>query len=392
MVPMDADNKTYPDSFLDAVAAAVDDGLRLDDLRSTLAAQTDRLVGGGLFRGISRLILTGSGDSLFAAQCVRPALQRWTGLIVEVRSALELARYEAPLLDPDRDLVIGVSNSGSSSRTRETVLLSRDRGVRTLGVTGSVNGPLASLSQEVLHRPVVPLEGLPAHWGRVFLNMAEYLAALHALYELGLALGVDRGVLTSEAAADLRREATEITARLAADAAAVEPIMAGWADEVAGLDALWAIGGGPSRGTANYVAAKFHEQVPLAGIAQDLEEWAHLEYFLTLEIGAASVVLIHAPPGAAFDRAAELTTGIAQAGGRALVVTETGATGFDATAALVGLSQAPELLTPLSYHLPGQLLALHVARSRGVPHIPLRRTDDYWLIRGGHVRNTMDGL
>jgi hypothetical protein len=49
---------------------------------------------------------------------------------------------------------------------------------------------------------------------------------------------------------------------------------------------------------------------------------------------------------------------------------------------------APELLTPVIYHVPVQLLVLHLARLGGVPLIPLRRQDDYWLIRGGGVRTT----
>jgi glutamine---fructose-6-phosphate transaminase (isomerizing) len=51
-----------------------------------------------------------------------------------------------------------------------------------------------------------------------------------------------------------------------------------------------------------------------------------------------------------------------------------------------------ELVTPIAYHLPAQLLTLHLARLRGVPHIPLRRRDDYELIRGGVVRERISGL
>jgi hypothetical protein len=42
--------------------------------------------------------------------------------------------------------------------------------------------------------------------------------------------------------------------------------------------------------------------------------------------------------------------------------------------------------------VPAQLLVLHLARLAAVPVTPLRRQDDYWLIRKGAVRETSRGL
>ena len=52
----------------------------------------------------------------------------------------------------------------------------------------------------------------------------------------------------------------------------------------------------------------------------------------------------------------------------------------------------PEVLTPLLYHVPVQLLVLHLARLAGVDPTPIRRVDDYELIRGGIVRERVEGL
>ena len=57
------------------------------------------------------------------------------------------------LLEPP-DLVVSISNSGSSSRARETVLLAKRRGIPALGVTGSLTGPLAQQADLLVHRPV----------------------------------------------------------------------------------------------------------------------------------------------------------------------------------------------------------------------------------------------
>src|SRR5262249_57320318 len=91
-------------------------------------------------RRAGRLVLSGSGDSLFAATAVRPALRRWAGCPVEVLTSLELARYETPLLGPT-DVVVGVSNSGGSSRTRESLTLARERGALTVALVGNQTGP-----------------------------------------------------------------------------------------------------------------------------------------------------------------------------------------------------------------------------------------------------------
>jgi glucosamine--fructose-6-phosphate aminotransferase (isomerizing) len=382
----------YPGHFADAVALTLDASLDLLDLRTRLVRQAGALIERGVFSNARRILLAGSGDSLFAATCVVPAFRRWTGLNVEAMSALQLARYEAPVLTSG-DIVVAVSNSGGSSRTRESVQLARDKGVPTLGVTGTADGPLARLAEHVLVRAVRRPEALPGRWARVFLNMSEYLATLHALYELALAIGRSRGRLDGETAIGWRDELARATTALPGIAARIEPQVADLAGDLAQLAAIWIVGAGPNRGTAAYSAAKFHEQVPLAGIHQDLEEWAHLEYFLTLAIGAQSVVLVLAPEGNASDRAAELVRGIVAAGGLAIVVTGHADSSFGPAHVLLATGEElPELVTPMAYHLPAQLLTLHLARLRGVPHIPLRRRDDYELIRGGVVRKRISGL
>jgi glucosamine--fructose-6-phosphate aminotransferase (isomerizing) len=125
----------------------------------------------------------------------------------------------------------------------------------------------------------------------------------------------------------------------------------------------------------------------------DLEEWAHLEYFLTLHWGKRSVVMVIAPPGNSLDRAQEMVTGINNAGGRAVIVTESADTEFPEAAARFNLGPvANEWISPILYHLPAQLLVLHMARRAGITQIPLRRQDGTWLIAKGLVRETASDL
>jgi glucosamine--fructose-6-phosphate aminotransferase (isomerizing) len=379
-------------TFAADIALAVTRSVDLPTLRRVVAEGVARAVQDARVEQATRIFMGGSGDSLFAAVGVAHAFRRWTGIATEARTAMELARYDSALLGA-RDLVISISNSGSSSRARETVLLARDRGATTIGVTGSLTGELARQADLVVHRPVAEDIGLPVYYGRCLLNFAEYLAVLYALYALALALGVRRGhISAAEQSSQLARIEQAIEAQ-GEVAARIESTIVGLSAQLDGLDTIWAIGAGPSQGTARYSAAKFHEQMPINGISGDLEEWAHLEYFLTLKWGTRSVVLVIAPPGNSLDRAQEIVRGIATAGGRAIAIHSGPASDFPQASVQIALGSAlDEWLSPLVYHLPAQLLVLHMAARAGVPHIPMRRHDDAWLIAKGIMRRSAQGL
>jgi glucosamine--fructose-6-phosphate aminotransferase (isomerizing) len=379
-------------TFAADVAKAVTDSVDLATLRRIVTAHVAQVVADPGVVATQRIVLTGSGDSLFAAICLAPVFRRWTGLPTEARPAMEQARYHSTLLSPG-DLIVSISNSGSSSRAREVVVLANERGAMTVGVTGSMSGELARNAKHVIHRPIREDIGLPAYYGRCLCNFAEYLAVLYALYALALALGVRRGHIS---ATFQREQLARIEAAIEAQgviAARVEPAMMQLCGQLGDLDTLWTIGSGPSQGTARYCAAKYHEQLPINGVSCDLEEWAHLEYFLTLSWGARSVVTVIAPPGNSFDRAQEMVQGIGTAGGRAIVVHSGSGVPFPHAYLSVDLGyEIDEWLSPLIFHMPTQLLVLHMAVRAGVPHIPLRRVDGTWLICKGIVRNSSGGL
>ena len=101
-------------------------------------------------------------------------------------------------------------------------------------------------------------------------------------------------------------------------------------------------------------------------------------------------MLVLAPPGNARDRAEEVVAGIARAGGVAVTIGPGNPAG--ARDRLEVATALPELLTPLHFHVPVQLLVLHLARLVGVDPTPIRRVDDYEVIRGGIVRERVEGL
>lgn len=338
------------------------------------------------FAGRDRYVMAGSGDSLFAARSTAPAIKRWSGIDLEVLTSIEFSRYELDLRS-ERTILIAVSNSGSSTRTRESVQLAKAADIPALGIVGSLNGPLAEMADLILHRPVA-LRGDNPEWApRIYLNMIEYVGALVAMYGFGLALGEQNGRLSAEDAAAKRAAIKSAVEAIGRSGAIAEPLCQQLLSEAQGLDTIWIIGAGPNAGTAEYSAAKFHEQVPINGIPQDLEEWAHLQYFLTLELDEPATVLVLGPSGRSFDRAAEILTGIKNAGGRGILVTDSDDASAVPDAALrIALPLVgDEFLTPITFHLPAQIIAMHLARRQGVAQTPRPRRDDYWLIRKGDM-------
>jgi glucosamine--fructose-6-phosphate aminotransferase (isomerizing) len=300
---------------------------------------------------------------------------------------MELARYLIPVLQPG-DVVVSVSNSGSSSRARECVALARSRGLATLGITGTLDGPLASSAQAVIHRPVGAIAGIPARYGRCYLNFIEYVAVLQALFVFGIELGVRRGALDPPMATRHRADLAAAVGALPGTAMAVDATARRVAEDVVGAETIFAIGAGPSRGTAAYCGAKFHEQMPINGVHQDLEEWAHLEYFLTrFSWRQRAVALVIAPHGNSADRAHEIVDGMAEAGGRALLVAPASSAAAGAFAHFEMPGDIGEFLSPMVYHLPAQLLVLYMAHLSGISQVPLRRTDGFRLIAASAIRD-----
>jgi glucosamine--fructose-6-phosphate aminotransferase (isomerizing) len=375
--------------FAGDIAASIAEGLKLDSLASHVRPQLARIVVDPRIRDARRFIFAASGDSLFASMSLLPTFRRWSGAFAQALTSLEFSRYEIPLAG-NGDVLVAVSNSGNSTRTRETVLLARERGLPTIGITGSAEGTLASLVELVVHRPVTPPPAPPFH-RRAMLHIADYVAAMWSVAAFGIELGRARGVIDGARADVLYRGIADAVARIPDAAAAIEPAIAAIAQEAA-TDTIWFLGAGPNAGSAHYGAAELQEEVPVNGIAHDLEEWAHLQYFLTLYWRERALVFVLAPPGNALDRAEEMVQGIAGAGGRAVVVTAAGAGRFGQAWRRLDLPATDELMSPLLYFLPGHILALHLAQAAGHAETPLRRRDDYWLIRKGLVRDRTSGL
>lgn len=315
----------------------------------------------------SRVFLTGCGDSHHAPLNAEMAFEQLAGLPCEPMTAMQFARYAADFLPPDGDnLVIGVSVSGQVSRAAEALALARQKGATAVALTGNPHGALAAEADLLLKTAVPPLPD--ELQGQVVPGARSYVASQLALYLCAVQLGENNGRLRRAEANRLRHELAGMAelmeetivrsdgpARAAAEA---------WAD----ADRFVICGAGPNYGTALFTAAKLIEASGDTAVAQDLEEWAHLQYF---ERQTATPTFLIGAGGRDEDRALEIATA-AQAIGRRVAIIAPHNSRLANTAhkdALLATAAAPhECFSPLLTCLPGVLFAATRAGLLGEPY------------------------
>ena len=318
----------------------------LDDAGGQITTLAKRLAS----RGVRHLWLTGCGDSAFAGLAAELAFQRHSGLTAHPVHALDLARYRARALPAD-SAVIALSFSGKVGRTTEAAIQARRFGHHVVALTGAADGPLAQASDEVLPLEVRTLGSSP--------GTSTYVAMLGTLLRLAAALagltGDPRGL--AEQLARLPAQAGQTLAAAAGpDLAAAEALLA----------APWVafLGAGPNEATARFGAAKLFEGPQQLGVATNLEEWAHEEYFVT---SAGHPVVLVNPVGAGHDRGLEILSELRFIGARPVVISDQPQPAGEVPGELLLPLAAgvPEELSPVTACLPAALTGFHMARLSG---------------------------
>ncbi|WP_405107183.1 SIS domain-containing protein [Micromonospora sp. NBC_01405] len=292
-------------SYTVAAMRAEVDGLASDlaVLTGVLGTQLDEL------RSVEpvprRIVLSGSGDSLYAAQAAEYAFDRLPRTTCVLRSTQRLLDHGVgrSLSEPAAaTLVVGVSASGTSATLAAGLERARADGFRTVAIVGSADTPVGrsahhSVTTELPKRPPSP-------------GIRSYQASLLTLLLLaeGWADASSHPAVLGSGGLAALPDLVERTVRQQ-----VEPCRQ-LAEQILRTAPVQVLGGGPALGTARYAAAKVIEGAGVPALGRDLEEWWHVERFAT-EADAPLIVL--APPGPSHERAVRLC---AQARGRGHLV------------------------------------------------------------------------
>lgn len=387
-----------------------DTGQRFRDLIAGVEGQVEATITPELARHVGKVYLTGCGDSYFAALSARLFYDQVVGVPIEPVEGMEFSRYVAPYALSDDALVIVISNSGRASRTVEAAIQSRRRGATTIAATAYADRPLAQeadaailgslpnvratlanletavsdgalsgdawdLSEPGAAQQLARTIGIGDSFQLLMLGLGAYYASVLILYLIGLRLALLRGRLAVAEAEQLKIRLADSIDDVMTTADLLREPVNGLAQTFRDHDTFLFLGSGPSYATALLSAAKLFEQPHLNGVPQQLEEWAHQQFFFTRPGGPPIFVVV--PPGASRDRALEQIEGSRQVGATVVAICDA------EDEEIIGLadhalpiscrrpaalsSVTAEALSPLTYVVPGQLFAFAMLEVRGQP-------------------------
>ena len=310
-------------------------------------------------RELRRIAIVACGTSYHAALVGRYAIEEWARLPVEMDIASEF-RYRNPVID-ERDLVIGISQSGETADTLAAMRLARRRGAKVMAVTNVMGSQATRDADGVLFTRAGLEIGVAA--------TKTFVSQVAAMYVFALKLAQVRGTLPPVRIEALIRELRElphaITRLLESVSGPIQAIAEHWKDSsfflylgrhvglpvcLEGALKLKEISYIP---TDAYAAgemkhgpiAMLDERTPVVCVATDSP---------VLEKVLSNVAEVRARGAHVVAVATEGSDEVA-AGGEGQVAEE-----------VIHVPRTDWLLQPILAVIPLQLLAYHIARGRGL--------------------------
>lgn len=314
----------------------------LDAERDAIREHASDLAG----QGFRRIYLVGCGDSLAVMVGIRTLWERLVGVPCEPIQALDFAYYDSHLAGSD-SLVVLLSSSGETARTVEAALVAAAKGATTLGVTNTAGSTLMRETQRSLL-----VHATRRGWPTQASTAAMALLAM-------LALEWARAIGNGQLADSLERELLELPMTVERVLHKVDDAVAALAIPYADRSLFLYAGGGPTYACAMFGAAKMKECTPSHAIAIPLEEYHHYN-----SQKPGDLLFLVAPAGATVHRALDTLRQGRRVGGAVCVVTTEGESRLDGGDAVFKLPASSPFLAPISYTIPSQLFAYHVAMEK----------------------------
>lgn len=329
----------------------LEQGERVLSQLPTIEAQVARIFTQRSTEHVSRVLIVGCGDSYYAGMATRQAFLAWSGIWADAVESLEF-RYVADQIPTD-SLVIGVSVSGQVERTLDCLARARERGCLTVGITGTPESRIYEVAEHVIDTGIRVREPGPVP------QTVYYLANLVALYAIALRLGEVNGHLTEQSTRERRAELVAALQSVEEVARSNQGRVMNYVKQQ-GAPQQWVIvGGGPNWATAHFGVAKLIEAALVYGVFQELEEWAHEQFFLT---GPNLHTIVIGSHGTVWDRVAPTMEAVSRVGGHLAAIIPHGH-GIDTPNASVWGYPAgiPEELSPIVTKVSLELLAYSLA-------------------------------
>ena len=333
----------------DAVAETVADRLATGNVELGDIGISDDELG-----ELRRIVIVACGTSYHAGLIGRYAIETWSRVPVEMDVASEF-RYRDPVID-ERDLVIGISQSGETADTLAAMRLAREKGARVLAVTNIMGSQATRDADGVLFTRAGLEIGVAA--------TKTFVAQVAAMYLFALKLAETRGTLEPEVFSTLVGEMKEMPTRIEELLAAVdEPTrkMAGhWRD--AGF--FLYLGRSVGLGVALEGALKLKE---ISYVPTDAYAAGEMKHGPIALLDEQTPVVCVATDSPVLDKVLSNVSEVRARGAHVLAVaTEDNPEVAEHAEEVVYVPRTDWLLQPLLAVIPLQLLAYHIARARGL--------------------------
>ncbi|KQT83495.1 glutamine--fructose-6-phosphate transaminase (isomerizing) [Aurantimonas sp. Leaf443] len=305
------------------------------------------------FTQVNRMAISACGTGYYAGLTGRYFFERNARIPCDLDVASEFRYREAPLNDVD--LALFVSQSGETADTLASLRYAKGEGVKTAVVVNVESSTMAREADAVLPTLAGPEIGVA--------STKAFTCQLTALAALSIRAGVQRGVIAPDEELRMTRELAEAP-RLVSAAFKLEEQIEALARELSTHRHALFLGRGLSFPLALEGALKLKEISYIHAEGYAAGELKHGPIAL---IDETMPVIVVAPHDRVFEKTVSNMQEVSARGGRIILITdEKGAkAGAVKTAEVLVLPEMPELLTPIVYAVPLQLLAYHTAVQMG---------------------------
>jgi glucosamine--fructose-6-phosphate aminotransferase (isomerizing) len=305
-------------------------------------------------RELRRIVVVACGTSYHAGLAGRYVIEAWSRVPVEMDIASEF-RYRDPVID-ERDLVIGITQSGETADTLAAMRLAREKGAKVLAITNIMGSQATRDADGVLFTRAGLEIGVAA--------TKTFVSQVAAMYLLALQLAQVRGTLEPARIAELVADMRALPRRIGELLETVDGPAREMADHWREAGFFLYLGRHAGLATALEGALKLKEISYVPTDAYAAGEMKHGPIALLDERTPVVCVATESP---VLDKVLSNIAEVRARGAHVLAVATEGDENVAQHAEeVMYVPRADWLLQPLLAVIPLQLLAYHIARARGL--------------------------
>ena len=334
----------------DAVAETIADRTVRGDGVDLAEAELDE----SLLQNVDRILILAAGTSFHAGLIGRYAIEEWARIPVDMDVASEW-RYRNPIVT-ERELVIGITQSGETADTLAAMRLARERGANVLAVTNVVGSQATRDSDGVLYTRA----GLEVSVAAT----KTFVCQVAAMYMLALRLAELRGTLPRERIAELVGEIKQLPTRINELIEQLDETIQATAERHAHSDFYLYLGRHVGRAVALEGALKLKE---ISYIATDAYAGGEMKHGPIALLDESTPVVCIATDMPVLDKMISNMQEVRARGAHVIAVATEGDERIAAQAEeVIYVPRTDWMLQALLAVIPLQLFAYYVARKRGL--------------------------